>query len=231
MKWLCSLLFLAFSFIASAQDKKAPKPDPVFANVPDVPGLPRVLIIGDSISMGYTLPLRKLFEGKANIHRIPENGGPTTNGLAKIDKWLTVNGSNKWDIIHINFGLHDLKITRDGHQVEPEQYGKNLREIFRKIMATTSARIIFATTTPVPEGTLNPPRKNEDVLLYNKMALKIMAEHQIYLTDLYEEAAKHLKDWQRPNNVHFTEKGSKALAEVVYKEIQDVLKRHKSNDR
>src|SRR5262249_4795155 len=82
------------------------KADPAFAPVKDDPALPRVLLIGDSISIGYTVPARKLLQGKANVHRIPENGGPTSNGSAKLDKWL---GDGKWDVIHFNWGLHDLK--------------------------------------------------------------------------------------------------------------------------
>jgi hypothetical protein len=69
-----------------------------------VAGLPRVLLIGDSISMGYTLDVRELLKGKANVHRIPTNGGPTTNGLKNIKAWL---GDSKWDVIHFNWGLHD----------------------------------------------------------------------------------------------------------------------------
>src|SRR5690349_5848626 len=91
------------------------QPDPVFQDVADQPGLPRVLIIGDSISMGYTLPVRTLLAGKANVHRIAENGGPTSNGVEKLSAWL---GSGHWDVIHFNFGLHDLKIMEGGkHQV------------------------------------------------------------------------------------------------------------------
>ena len=60
----------------------------IFRSMRDKPGLPRVLLIGDSISMGCTLPVCKLLAGKANVHRVPENGGPTTNGIAKIDSWL-----------------------------------------------------------------------------------------------------------------------------------------------
>ena len=71
-----------------------------------MPGLPRVLLIGDSISIGYTLPTRELLDGKANVHRIPTNGGPTTRGLEQLDRWL---GDSRWDVIHFNFGLHDLK--------------------------------------------------------------------------------------------------------------------------
>src|SRR5215212_9456507 len=68
-----------------AQPPAAPeKPqDPAYAKITDDPKLPRVLLIGDSISIGYTLPVRKQLKGTANVHRIPENGGPTTNGVAK----------------------------------------------------------------------------------------------------------------------------------------------------
>jgi acyl-CoA thioesterase-1 len=68
--------------------KAARAPDPSFAPIQEVVGLPRVLIIGDSISMGYTLPVRKNLEGKANILRIPENGGPSSRGVDKLTKWL-----------------------------------------------------------------------------------------------------------------------------------------------
>ena len=71
-----------------AQEAKKPKRISPMTPIKDVAGLPRVLIIGDSISIGYTLPTRALLKGKVNLHRIPTNGGPTTKGLAEIDKWL-----------------------------------------------------------------------------------------------------------------------------------------------
>ena len=87
------------------------RPDPAFALVTDDPKLPRVLLIGDSISIGYTLPVRELLKGKANLHRIPVNGGPTITGLEKLKGWI---GDGKWDIIHFNWGLHDLKFMDTG---------------------------------------------------------------------------------------------------------------------
>src|SRR6185436_1919626 len=75
-----------------AAQKAAPK-EPSFERVTDDPKLPRVLLIGDSISMGYTIPVRQLLQGKANVHRIPENGGPTTNGLSQLPNWL---GDGRW---------------------------------------------------------------------------------------------------------------------------------------
>jgi len=207
---------------APGQEKKQPKPDPVFAKITDVPGLPRVLLIGDSISMGYTLPVRKLFDGKANVHRVLENGGPTTNGVAKIDKWLNVNGSNKWDVIHFNWGLHDLKVTKEGNQVNPDEYEKNLRQLVKKLKAT-GAKLIWATTTPVPEGKLSPPRKNEDVILYNTISLKIMKEEGVAVNDLYAAVLPKQKEWQRKENVHFTDAGSRTLADLVFKAINQEL--------
>jgi acyl-CoA thioesterase-1 len=195
-----------------AQDKKDDKkPDPAFAPVKDDPKLPRVLLIGDSISIGYTVPARKLLAGKANVHRIPENGGPTTNGLKNLDKWV---GAGKWDVIHFNWGLHDIKLDTGKHQVPVEEYERNLRDLVTKLRAT-GAKLIWASTTPVPEGKVSPPRKDSDVVAYNAAARKIMEENKIPINDLYAFVLPKLKDLQRPVNVHFTDKGSEALAEQV----------------
>lgn len=199
---------------------KAKKPDPAFAAVKDDPKLPRVLLIGDSISIGYTGPTQKLLAGKANVHRIAENGGPTSNGLQKIDKWL---GEGKWDVIHFNWGLHDLKMDSAGkHQVPLADYEKNLRSLVQR-MKTTKARLIWASTTPVPEGKVNPPRKDSDVVAYNAAAKKVMEENGVAIDDLYAFARPMLDKIQIPVNVHFTPKGSEALAERVAASIQEAL--------
>lgn len=210
-------LFAAVFFISLALHAGEPQPDrseksPAFQDVKDDPALPRVLLIGDSISIDYTLLVRKALAGKANVHRIPENGGPTITGTAKIDKWL---GKEKWDVIHFNWGLHDLKIMgEDKHQVEVDAYEKNLRELVGKMKAT-GAKLIWASTTPVPEGNTTPPRKSGDVIVYNSAAKKVMDDEKISIDDLYALVLPHLAEYQRPGNVHFLAKGSEALAEQV----------------
>jgi acyl-CoA thioesterase-1 len=190
-----------------------------FEPVNDDPSLPRVLLIGDSISIGYTAPVRDLLKGKANVHRIPGNGGPTTNGLAHLKQWL---GNGKWDVIHFNWGLHDLKFMSDGkRQVDPKAYEKNLRKLVRELKRT-KAKLIWATTTPVPEG-VTPPRKNEDVLTYNAIARKIMKKNKIAVDDLYEFALPQLAEIQQPANVHFTPQGSAVLAKQVAATIEEAL--------
>ncbi len=223
MRFVFAILLAAtcvfLSDSSSAQDKKKKKAAPDV--VKDDPNLPRVLIIGDSISIGYTAPTRKLLAGKANVHRIPENGGPSDNGTKKIDKWL---GDGKWNVIHFNWGLHDLKLGTGKHQVPIDEYEKNLRQLV-KTMKATGATLIWASTTPVPEGKLNPPRKNADVIAYNAVAKKIMDENGIAINDLYAFALPQLDKIQMPVNVHFSAKGSEALAERVATAIGKVLKK------
>lgn len=204
----------------SASAAKAKARDRAFDPVADDPKLPRVLLIGDSISIGYTAAVRDLLKGKANVHRNAGNGGPTTNGLGHLKQWL---GDGRWDVIHLNWGLHDLKFMTDGkRQVSPEAYEQNLRELVRQLKAT-GARLIWATTTPVPEGGLNPPRKNEDVVAYNAIARKIMEENKIVVDDLYTFALPRLSEIQLPANVHFTPQGSQVLAKQVAASIESVL--------
>jgi acyl-CoA thioesterase-1 len=222
MRWLTGLVLVLVVGVAvnQAQEKKAAgKPDPAFAPVKDDPALPRVLIIGDSISIGYTVPTRERLAGKANVHRIPANGGPTSNGLAKIKGWL---GTDRWDVIHFNWGLHDLKRDSDKHQVSLDEYEKNLRELVR-LLQETKAKLIWASTTPVPAGKLVPPRSNDDVIAYNAAARRIMDENSIAIDDLYEFALPRLKEIQQPMNVHFTQSGSTALAEQVAAAIEKQL--------
>jgi lysophospholipase L1-like esterase len=218
-----SFTLTGHQLLAQDAGKKPPakaRPDPAFAAVKDDPALPRVLLIGDSISIGYTVPTQKLLRGKANVHRIPENGGPTTTGLAKLDRWL---GEGKWDVIHFNWGLHDLKLDKEGRpQVSLDQYEKNLRELVKRLRAT-GTRLVWASTTPVPEGNLNPPRKSADVIAYNAAAKKVMEENGVAVDDLYTFALPRLDKIQMRLNVHFTPQGSEALAGQVSASIRSAL--------
>lgn len=198
----------------------AQQPDPSFAPVQETPGLPRVLLIGDSISIGYTIPVRKLLEGKANVQRVPDNAGPTTHGVQFVETWL---GKGHWDVIHFNFGLHDLKLMWDDRpQVTVEDYERNLRRIVARLKQT-GAKLIWASTTPVPDAKVSPPRSNVDVLRYNQAAARIMREDDIEIDDLNAEVRQKLNELQQPANVHFKPEGYSTLAEAVARHIAGTL--------
>jgi len=209
--------------LAGQQTPPSPKAKPanVLAPVPDVPGLPRVLIIGDSISMGYTTPVRKLLEGKANVHRIPQNGGPSKNGVARLDAWL---GTSKWDVIHFNHGIHDAKVMPDGrHQVELAEYEANLRAIVVKLKAT-GARLIFALTTPIPPSPLKGSRNFGDEKQYNAVAAKVMEDNGIAINDLHSYMLPRFSELQIPDDLHYKQEGYTFLAQRVAKSIEAALK-------
>ncbi len=214
---------------APAPEKKSEKkPDPAIAPVEDVAGLPRILLIGDSISIGYTIPTREALQGVANVHRIPANGEATVMGVKNLDKWLATGGAEKkWDVIHFNWGLHDLKQYKDGKMAPGEpvwvglgDYEKNLHTLVQQ-MKKTGAKLIFATTTPVPEGAGGRDPGLE--VKYNEAALRVMKEEGVAIDDLHALAASKLAEIQLPKNVHFTGPGYKVLAEQVAGSIKKAL--------
>jgi acyl-CoA thioesterase-1 len=197
------------------------------ADVPDAPGLPRVLLIGDSISIAYTQQVRAELKGAANVHHPDENCGPTVFGLDRLDAWL---GTGKWAVIYFNFGLHDLKYLDaqenyvtpvKGHQVaSPEQYGKNLRELVKRLQRT-GAKLIFATTTPVPAGTNGRVEGSERA--FNEVGRQVMQENGVAIDDLHAFALPRLAEIQLPQNVHFTPAGSGVIARRVAATIRVAL--------
>lgn len=204
------------------------------------PELPIVLILGDSISIGYTLAVRKELAGKANVFRPVNKNGQraencqgTTLGVKEIDRWLA---GQEWDVIHFNWGLHDLKHVLPGsgknsnsfddpQQADPETYRKNLTELVGKLKAT-GATLIFATTTPYPDG-VKPARRPADARRYNDIAREIMKANGIQVNDLYALVDGRLPELQKPKNVHFNPKGNAVIAAQVVEAIQGTLKEGK----
>ena len=224
MRSFLVLIAVLISIPAWSQEPKAPAkkkaaPNPAYEATKDVAGLPRVLIIGDSISIGYQVPLREALAGKANVHRPATNCGPTTRGVEQIEQWL---GDGKWDVIHFNFGLHDVRHFDDagaatdadkGHrQVSDADYEKNLETLVMR-MKKTGAKLIFGLTTPVPGG--SPGRNKGDEVKYNEIARRVMQRQAVAIDDLYGFALPRLAEIQLPANVHFKPEGSKVLAGQV----------------
>lgn len=189
--------------------------------VKDDPKLPRVLLIGDSISIGYTLPTRELLKGKANVHRPPTNCSSTGFGLSQLTSWL---GVKQWDVIHFNFGLHDAKLPPEGvRHAPPDVYEKNLRALVKQMKAT-GAQLIFATTTPVPKGgNLSPTRRFGSVDEYNSIARKVMTESGVAIDDLNAVAKPMMEKHGRPTDVHFATEGYEVLAKAVSESIEASL--------
>ncbi len=184
--------------------------------VEDTPGLPRVLLIGDSISRGYTRAVRKQLAGKVNVHRAPENCGPTSNGLKKLPVWL---GDGHWDVIHFNFGIHDRKTPLD-------VYEQRLEELVKRLKAT-GATVVWASTTPIAEDYHGG--SNADLVNRNEVAARVMQRHAVATDDLYNWILPDLAKYQNPHDVHFGGPGYDRLGEQVARSIEAALAEKKSD--
>jgi len=180
----------------------------------DDPKLPRVLLIGDSISRGYTLAARKALAGKANVHRAPENCGPTANGLKKLDIWL---GDGRWDVIHFNFGIHDRRTP-------PADYEQRLEQIVARLKKT-GAKLVWATTTPVPPDTKDGPTAPADIVERNAVALRVMQRHGVAVDDLFTLISPQVAKLQNPKDCHFGGEGYEVLGKAVAAAIEPLLPR------
>jgi len=193
------------------QDKLAGR-ETAWDFVQDDPKLPRVLIIGDSISRGYTLAVRHALAGKANVHRAPANCGSTAMALKSLPVWL---GSGHWDVIHFNFGIWD-------RGTPPAVYAKNLEQI-AETLQTTGAKLIWARTTP-SSGPANEEKYTPEACdNLNRCADDIMQKLGIPEDDLYAAVAPQLATLQLANSVHFTPAGYDVLGTQAAKAIQAQL--------
>jgi len=179
--------------------------------VADDLNLPRVLLIGDSVSRGYTLAARAALAGRANLHRAPANCGPAANGLKNLDVWL---GDGKWDVIHFNFGIHDRATPL-------ADYTARLAQIVVRLQAT-GAKIIWASTTPIPDD-VEKKQTAASVVERNRAVAALMAQHGIVTNDLFSVITPHLPALQTPRDVHFTAAGYAFLGRQVAAQISEVL--------
>ena len=215
---------------------------PEFAFVENNPALPNVLIYGDSISIGYTQRVRAKIGGQANVYRLYHNGGSSRSFIPMMtkmhntmrDEQLDKPWTFQWDVIHFNVGLHDLTVREldkeNGKHVLAtpiDVYKKNFGDIVTYLqLLAPNAKLIFATTTPVPEGTFGPRRIAGDAQRYNAAAFEVLRKTpDIAVNDLYSfTKPNHPEWWSEPGNVHYNETGKNAQGDEVARVILNAIR-------
>lgn len=192
---------------------------------------PQVLIIGDSISLGYTPYVTQALSSDAVVIHSQGNSEDSNNGVRNVERWV---GTKKWDVISFNFGLWDLCYRRPGPitfqnrdkvngavAVPLAQYEKNLSLIASRLKAT-GAKVIFQTTTFVPDN--EPGRHAGDVVRYNQVATEVMKRFGISVNDLSAVSATlPTQMYESDTDVHYTESGYSELSKSVSDSIRSEL--------
>jgi lysophospholipase L1-like esterase len=207
--------------------------------------LPKVLFFGDSISGGYSKPLVKLMEGKAEMvklgavatYRINEEAwwhssrkaksldfGSAKACVADLERFERHLLETKYDVIHFNFGLNDIFRGRNGAWHNPvDQYAKDLATIVT-LLKKNGAKIIWSNITPIPANAPHNPEGDE--LIYNAAAEKVMKEHDIPINDLHSVVTSWdgYEKWKQGNDVHCGGAYGK-LAEQIAEKISAQLEK------
>lgn len=194
------------------------KENDAWAYVQDAPALPRVLIIGDSISRAYTASARQALKGRANLHRAPANCGPTTRFLENGEIWLNQNGSNKWDIIIVNFGIHDGKNLKG--------YEDRLRKVIARLKQTGAKRIFWVRTTPWGKdaGIFDQGEAGDASNLTNPISDKIAREKGLTLIDAHAVLSPMIGTaLNRKDFTHWTPEAYEVLGKSVAAGVEPAL--------
>ena len=186
-----------------------------------------VILIGDSIRMGYEATVRSELAEVAKVWAPEDNGETSANVLAHLDEWAM---SRNADIIHLNCGLHDIKteFDQDARQVPLNDYAANVRSILAQLRHRTDAMIVWATSTPVNEQWHNATkpfaRFEADVDAYNAAAAEIAQELGIVVNDLFSVAMSAGRDdLLIEDGVHFKPEGGELLGKAVADCIKGLL--------
>lgn len=191
---------------------------------------PKILIIGDSISNGYTPFVQETLKDFADVFHNPGNAQHTGKGLKNIEKWIA---EDEWDIIQFNWGLWDLCYRHPDSKVQgkrdkingkitfnAEDYETNLDAIVKLIRKKSDAKLIFVTTSYVPDQEAG--RFMDDAIKYNKIARRVMKANGVKINDIYEiSKGIHFDFGKGDNDVHYTKEGYKLLGN----RISDFLKK------
>lgn len=168
--------------------------------------LPKVLLIGDSISRGYYEPTQNLLAGKFTVYQPNPGSGETNRAMVYIDDWIT---QQHWDVIHFNWGLHDVYTQNVDHlgvnAVPLAQYTQNLQTLVPKLVAS-GAKLVWCNTTPSYDAA--PAFVESDILAYNAAAKTIMDQHHIPTNNLHDLALPLLPTIQSfPGDIHYSNAG------------------------
>ena len=185
----------------------------------------KVILIGDSIRIGYDKYVKAALAGKAEVfYPLKDNCRFAQYVLRSVSDWQKDEGwGNDADLVHWNAGLWDtLRLYGDEPLTPPEMYGLMIKRIDKRLRYLfPNAKLVFATSTRVLEEKYGPnfKRYNKDIDEYNKIAIEALADTDEVINDL-GAFTKSLPDSFYSDMTHlYTPEGTKAMTNKVLEVI------------
>lgn len=190
----------------------------------------KILLIGDSIRMGYDKYVQMALEGSAEVYYPKENCRFSPYVLRNLHTWLEKSGFGEdTDCLHWNVGLWDcLNLFDDGPMVPLEIYEQYIDRICRRIrLLLPKAQVIFATSTPVDEAAYQNPKKtlreNRVIESYNAAAVKIVTGYGFRVNDLYGFLKDKPLSWHSDKTHYYTRQATEAITGQVLQAISECM--------
>ena len=189
----------------------------------------KVLLIGDSIRMGYDKYVKNYLSDSCEVYYPKDNCRFAQYTLRHLSDWKSGFNGDDLDLIHWNVGLWDtLELYNDGCLTPPEFYAFFIEKICKRIKVLfPKAKVIFATSTPVIESRFTEPhfskRLNSNVKKYNNIAVEICQKHGFAVNDLYSLVENVPEEYYSDMTPLYTPEGTQLLTDAVIKAICDTL--------
>lgn len=185
-----------------------------------------VLLIGDSIRIGYDKYVKMAFEGVANIKSPEENCRWAAYILRTLYDWYNWMDLKDIDCIHWNAGLWDNLVLLDGKHLTPiDQYCEYIDRICNLMQQLfPKANMIFATSTAVLEHKFTDYKRfNKDTKLYNDAAAKIVKSYGGTINDLFA-ITENIPESYYSDRTHLnTKEGAILLSTKVIEAIEEAI--------
>ena len=164
----------------------------------------KIVLIGDSIRMGYCEYVKNALSDVAEVYYPPENCRYAVNVLRFMGEWKSKgNWPSDVDMVHFNAGLWDVLRVHDGEMLSTYEYYKYTIERVGKLMRRLfpTAKLVFATSTAIVEMP-NKKRFNKDIEEFNAAAIEVLSPLGIEINDLYA-ITKNIAPECRSDETHF----------------------------
>ena len=178
-----------------------------------------VLLIGDSIRMGYDKAVENTLKNKANVYFPEENCRFASYVLRYIHEYKSIVEKGQVDVLHWNAGLWDcLRLFGEEPHTPVEVYAYYIERICKRIQKVfPNAKVIFATSTSVQSELMSPDfkRYNEDIEDYNAAAVNVVSKYGFQVNDLYAVSVSLPAEAHSDAVHYYTPMGTKILTEQV----------------
>jgi lysophospholipase L1-like esterase len=180
--------------------------------------LPRVLLIGNSITRLYNKNVEKQLEGKAYVARLSTS--MSVGDPALLDEISTFMRQYSFDVVHFNNGMH-------GWDYSEKEYGDAFPKFFETIKKyAPKAKFIWAATTPrrTGKGMQQLDKLTDRIKVRNKIAADYFADKpEVKTNDLFSVVVRNPAYYENGDGTHPNALGVRALANRVSDQISEAL--------